>query len=75
MAVVGFAGYGYEDLAREIGGRWLDLNRTVFDQMGQMLEKYDVTGDCGAGSGGEYPLQYGFGWTNGVALALPNLFY
>lgn len=75
MAVVGLAGYGYEELATEIGGRWLDLNRAVFDRTGQLLEKYDVTEGTGEGGGGEYPLQYGFGWTNGVALALPNLFY
>ncbi|MCL7418113.1 MAG: trehalase [Halalkalicoccus sp.] len=75
MAVVGLAGYGYERLAIRIAGRWLDLNRTVFERTGQMLEKYDVTGGSGVGGGGEYPLQYGFGWTNGVALALPNLFY
>ncbi len=75
MAVVGLAGYGHKALATEIGGRWLDLNRSVFDETGQLLEKYDVTGGCGEGAGGEYPLQYGFGWTNGVALALPRLFY
>lgn len=40
-----------------------------------MLEEYDVTGGHGKGYGGEYPVQYGFGWTNGVALALPSLFY
>ncbi|MDL5363033.1 alpha,alpha-trehalase TreF [Halalkalicoccus sp. NIPERK01] len=75
MAVVGLAGYGHEELATRIAGRWLDLNRAVFDRTGQMLEKYDVTGGTGEGLGGEYPLQYGFGWTNGVALALPRLFY
>lgn len=75
LAVVGLAGYGHGELATEIGGRWLDLNRSVFDRTGQMLEKYDVTGGSGIGGGGEYPLQYGFGWTNGVALALPRLFY
>ncbi len=75
MAVVGLRRYGHEDLAREIAGRWLDLNRTVFDRTGRMFEKYDVTGGAGEGSGGEYALQYGFGWTNGVALALPRLFY
>ncbi len=75
MAVVGLAGYGYERLATQIAGRWLDLNRDVFERTGRMLEKYDVTGGAGEGAGGEYPLQYGFGWTNGIALALPNLFY
>ncbi len=78
MAIVGLAGYGHEQLAQEIAGRWLDLNREVFDETGRMLEKYDVTGgrdEGGAGGGGEYPLQFGFGWTNGVALALPEFLY
>lgn len=75
MAAVGLRQYGYDRLAEVVAGRWLDLNRDVFDREGLMLEKYDVTGDTGAGGGGEYPLQFGFGWTNGVALALPALFY
>jgi alpha,alpha-trehalase len=34
-----------------------------------MVEKYDV--DSGqAGGGGEYPVQDGFGWTNGVTRVL-----
>jgi neutral trehalase len=34
-----------------------------------MVEKYNIeTGD--AGGGGEYPVQDGFGWTNGVTRAL-----
>ncbi|KYH23922.1 periplasmic trehalase [Halalkalicoccus paucihalophilus] len=75
MASVGLHQYGHERLAEMVAGRWLDLNREVFDRNGLMLEKYDVTDGSGRGSGGEYPLQYGFGWTNGVALALPALFY
>ena len=35
-----------------------------------MTEKYDVVDLTRAGGGGEYPKQDGFGWTNGVALAL-----
>jgi alpha,alpha-trehalase len=75
MAAVGLRQYGYDELAETIAGRWLDLNRDVFDRTGLMLEKYDVTGGSDTGGGGEYPLQFGFGWTNGVALALPSLFY
>ena len=75
MAAVGLRQYGHDRLAEVIAGRWLDLNRDVFDRNGLMLEKYDVTGGTGAGGGGEYPLQFGFGWTNGVAQALPALFY
>ncbi|MEO6039840.1 MAG: trehalase family glycosidase, partial [Saprospiraceae bacterium] len=37
---------------------------------GKMMEKYDVFGGGGAGGGGEYPNQDGFGWTNGVLLAM-----
>ena len=37
------------------------------------MEKYDVTGDAEAG-GGEYPLQDGFGWTNGVLRRLLALY-
>jgi alpha,alpha-trehalase len=34
-----------------------------------MVEKYNIeTGE--AGGGGEYPVQDGFGWTNGVTRAL-----
>lgn len=36
---------------------------------GRMLEKYDVV-EQREGGGGEYPLQDGFGWTNGVTRAL-----
>ncbi|KAK9521200.1 hypothetical protein VZT92_021025 [Zoarces viviparus] len=35
-----------------------------------MFEKYDVNGDGKPGGGGEYEVQLGFGWTNGVALQL-----
>ena len=35
-----------------------------------MTEKYDVVNPARAAGGGEYPTQDGFGWTNGVALAL-----
>ncbi|WP_331235167.1 alpha,alpha-trehalase TreF [Natronorarus salvus] len=75
LAVIGLRRYGHDALAELVAGRWLDCNRTVFDRTGLMLEKYDVTGGSGVGGGGEYPLQFGFGWTNGVALALPAIFY
>lgn len=35
-----------------------------------MFEKYDVYDISLHAGGGEYQLQDGFGWTNGVALAL-----
>ena len=36
----------------------------------KLIEKYNVQNDTGFGGGGEYPLQDGFGWTNGVLAAL-----
>ncbi|MNM94710.1 Cytoplasmic trehalase [compost metagenome] len=41
------------------------------------MEKYriEATGErARGGGGGEYPLQDGFGWTNGVASALMALY-
>jgi alpha,alpha-trehalase len=35
-----------------------------------MTEKYDVFDTTRKAGGGEYPNQDGFGWSNGVALAL-----
>ena len=37
-------------------------------------EKYDATKPGERGSGGEYTVQSGFGWTNGVALQLLSIF-
>lgn len=72
IAVIGCANYGFEDLAKEIAQRWLDLNESTFIKTGKMMEKYDVVDLKKKAGGGEYALQDGFGWTNGVALALHN---
>jgi alpha,alpha-trehalase len=39
-----------------------------------LVEKYDVMTTGRAGGGGEYPLQDGFGWTNGVMRKLMALY-
>jgi len=39
-----------------------------------MFEKYDATDILRVGSGGEYDVQLGFGWTNGVVLDLLDKF-
>lgn len=61
--------YGYHQLAGEIRKRWIATNQKIFKESGKLVEKYDVVGH-GQGGGGEYPLQDGFGWTNGVLTAL-----
>jgi alpha,alpha-trehalase len=65
LAIQGFNNYGEHQLAQTIAQRWVGKNLQVFRTTGKLVEKYDVTGDA-AGGGGEYPLQDGFGWTNGV---------
>lgn len=64
--------YGFHSLAHAIARRWIALNARVFFTTGKMNEKYDVINIHRPGGGGEYPLQDGFGWTNGVFLALWN---
>ena len=73
MAVVGLKNYGYNELANVITKRWLSLIDTVFKKTGKLLEKYNVVDLDKEGGGGEYPVQDGFGWTNGVYVALAQL--
>jgi alpha,alpha-trehalase len=70
MTVKGLENYGFSDLAKEIAQRWIALNEKVYSQTGKMMEKYDVMNMDRLAGGGEYPGQDGFGWTNGVLLAL-----
>lgn len=70
IVIEGLRNYGHHKLADEIKKRWIETNLRVFKQKAKMVEKYDVVGDDGIGGGGEYPLQDGFGWTNGVLAAL-----
>lgn len=63
--------YQFFSLANQIRNNWLQLNDQIFKQTGKMTEKYNVI-DQTKGGGGNYPLQDGFGWTNGVYLKLFN---
>ena len=70
IAIQGLRNYGFVELAEEIRQRWIHLNTTVYKRTGKMLEKYNVVDLSLEGGGGEYPVQDGFGWTNGVFLCL-----
>jgi alpha,alpha-trehalase len=70
LAIEGVRRYGRADLARAARDRWLALNRRTYRATGKMTEKYDVLDLERPAGGGEYPTQDGFGWTNGVVLAL-----
>ncbi len=70
MAVWGLERCGQAVLAKTIATRWIKLNSDVFARTGKMMEKYNVMNTRLEAGGGEYPGQDGFGWTNGVLLAL-----
>ncbi|HWD29407.1 MAG TPA: alpha,alpha-trehalase TreF [Rhizomicrobium sp.] len=69
IAVRGLKRYGEHALADAIATRWLATVSRTYRETGKLVEKYDVE-EARAGGGGEYPVQDGFGWTNGVTRAL-----
>lgn len=75
VAMVGLQRYGIKPVAQQIGMRFLADVKGVYAAQGKLVEKYVVEGTgIGGGGGGEYPLQDGFGWTNGVTLKLLDLY-
>ena len=72
LAYEGLKRYGFDNLAEKIKTRWMKTNETVYQQTGKMTEKYNVETPNINASGGEYPNQDGFGWTNGVMIKFLN---
>ncbi len=70
MTVIGLKNYGHQELATTIAERWVTLNEKVYRNTGKFVEKYNVEDMALKAGGGEYPVQDGFGWSNGVYLAL-----
>ncbi len=70
VAVMGLANYGFKNDAKEIAKRWIAINDKVYAATGKMMEKYNVEDLNKEAGGGEYPSQDGFGWSNGVYLAM-----
>ena len=69
LAVGGLHHYGQTDLAEEIAHRWLSTVGSLYQRESKLVEKYvleSLPDGAIGGNGGEYPLQDGFGWTNGV---------
>ncbi len=59
----------YEIAAKRVKGCYVN-----FSQKGHMFEKYDASQIHRIGSGGEYEVQLGFGWTNGVVLDFLDMY-
>jgi len=70
IVIQGLRNYKFIPLATEIKSRWIKLNQKIYKKTGKLLEKYNVENLDLKTGGGEYPVQDGFGWTNGVLLKL-----
>ena len=70
VAVAGLRRYGEDALAHDVAAAFTGNVRALFAREHRLVEKYDADGALQGGRGGEYPLQDGFGWTNGVVLKL-----
>jgi alpha,alpha-trehalase len=73
VSVIGLKNYDEGQLAETIARRWSCENIDNFQMFGTLFEKYNLVHD-GPGGGGEYALQIGFGWTNGVLRAFSSLY-
>jgi alpha,alpha-trehalase len=74
IAVAGLRRSQQPALAQTIACRFMSTVGEVYRQSGKLVEKYDVMDLGKLGGGGEYPLQDGFGWTNGVMRQLLALY-
>lgn len=73
IIIEGLRNNNMQELAKAIAEKWVRKNYTMWANTGgRMYEKYNVASRCykSAGGGGEYEVQEGFGWTNGVILDL-----
>jgi alpha,alpha-trehalase len=74
MAVRGLRRYGEHVVSQQIAHNWIETVGLLYEREWKLVEKYSLLSPyesrVGGGSGGEYPLQDGFGWTNGVTRLL-----
>ena len=73
VATEGLQNYGQDNVAMDVTWRFLTNVQHTYDREQKLVEKYDVSSTGTGGGGGEYPLQDGFGWTNGVTLKMLDL--
>ncbi len=73
FVVQGLLNYQQKPLAITVQQRWLNTVEGHFQQTGKIMEKYNVCQQSQEAKGGEYDVQEGFGWTNGVYLAFSSL--
>jgi len=76
MVITGLKAIGQIEVAKTLAAKWIARNYLIYKQSGRMYEKYNVVTEClrSKVEAGEYELQEGFGWTNGVILDLLQTF-
>ncbi len=72
IVYAGLSNYSFSREAKEGARRWVKINEAVYRSTGKLLEKYNVEEIGLFAEGGEYTVQDGFGWTNGVLVCLLN---
>lgn len=71
MLIASFAQSSNKELRQEalkFAQKWITTNYKAWKSTGHMFEKFNVSVQGAPGGGGEYAIQVGFGWTNGVVL-------
>lgn len=75
MAIWGMSQSQNQQLKTEafsLANKWIISNWIAWNRSRNMYEKYSTESPGKGGSGGEYGVQEGFGWSNGVVLELLN---
>lgn len=70
ITIKGLLNYHKKGLAESFASAWIANNKRVYNNTQKMVEKYNVNDITLTAGGGEYELQDGFGWSNGVLLRL-----
>lgn len=71
IAIIGFDKYKYFDIAQRLAKKYLTLVEKVFDETGNLWEKYNVE-DGSLNVSNEYEMPAMMGWSAGVYLAAEN---
>ncbi|CAG5051707.1 unnamed protein product [Parnassius apollo] len=66
--------YESQQMAFHVAQTWVRACLKGFTENKQMFEKYDVEQPGKIGGGGEYTVQTGFGWSNGVVLEMIKMY-
>lgn len=72
--VIGLRNYGFDKLAETIAKKFINTVNEKFKETRKIREKYDVVNPKANAGGGEYVVQDGFGWTNGVVTSFIKMY-